>query len=171
MPYSPPPTRKGVSCFVGAFCSFLALFSFWALTSSVLDLIKLSGTSKWHAVDGVVVSSQVRPGCKNLSNYLPSVSYQYAVERREYLGHRIEIGAGACRSKSEATRIASAYPEGQTVRVYFDPEAPDESALDVSRPAQGTIPVITFALVVFGITFPVARHNIRLCTAPRAGDA
>ena len=57
--YGPPPTRKGVSCFVGAFVPSLALFFFHS-GHGVLghDLIKLSGTSKWHAVDGVVVSSQ-----------------------------------------------------------------------------------------------------------------
>jgi uncharacterized protein DUF3592 len=163
---------KGRNIFVAVFFTFTALFSLWALASSVKDVIKATAASTWPVVEGVVLSSQVQRGCKNFAYYLPFVSYRYTVERQEYVGRRIAFGANICSSESDAAKIANAYPEGKTIQVHFDPASPDESALNVSRTEAGTWPVFIFALLIFSISLPVAYHYIKLClTSQSTGPA
>lgn len=163
---------KGRNIFVAVFFAFTALFSLLAFTSSVMDAIKASTASTWPTVDGVVVSSQVQRGCKNLAYYLPFVTYRYTVERQEYVGRRIAFGANTCSSESDATKITNAYPEGKTVQVHFDPSFPHESVLNVSGTETGTWPVFIFALLIFSISAPVAYHYIMLyLTSQSTGPA
>lgn len=153
---------------VGVFFSFIALFSLWALVSQVRDVVSATSASGWPTVDGTVVSSQVNPGCKNLTGYLPFIRYQYTVGGQEFTNHRIAYGAGVCSSKSDAERIVNAYPEGKTVEVYFDPASPGDSTLNASRTGAGTFPVFTIALLIFCISAPIAYHYIKLCLPSRS---
>ena len=153
---------------VGVLFSFMVLFSLWALTSQVRDVVSASSASGWPTVDGAVVSSQVNPGCKNLTGYVPFIRYQYTVRGQEYTSHRIAYGAGVCSSKSDVERIVNAYPEGKTVQVYFDPASPGDSTLNASRTGAGTFPVFIIALLIFFISAPIAYHYIKLCLPPRS---
>ena len=163
---------KGLNIFLAVFFSFTALFSLWAFTSSVKDAISASGAATWPVVDGVIVSSQVRPACKGLAYFLPFVNYRYTVERQEYVGRRIAFGANICSTESNAARIANAYYEGKSVQVHFDPDSPEESALDVSRTESGIWLVFIFAPLIFSISLPIAYRFIKLClTSQSTGPA
>jgi len=169
-----PPTTQGraLNIFVAVFFTFVACFSLWALTSSAKDFAKASASPKWPFTDGVVVSSQVQRGCKNLAYYLPVVSYRYTVERQEYFGHRINFGDNLCRSKSDAEKIANAYPEGKTIQVHFDPDSPEDAAINVSRTEAGTWSVFIVALIILCGSLPIAYYYIKLClTSQSTGPA
>lgn len=169
-----PSTNQGKcqGIFIALFFTLTALFSLWALASSVRDVIRASSASTWPVVDGVIISSQIRRGCKGLVYYLPFVSYQYTVEQEEYLGRRIAFGANVCTSENNAARIISAYPKGKAIQVHFDPSSPDESALDVSRTEAGTWLVFIFAPLILFVSLPVAYHYIKLClTSQSTGPA
>ncbi|MBK1679657.1 DUF3592 domain-containing protein [Rhodocyclus tenuis] len=169
---SSTPQGKASNIFVAVFFSFTALFSLWAFTSSVNAVINVSVAATWPVVDGVIVSSKVRPACKGLAYYLPFVNYRYTVERQEYVGRRIAFGANICSTESNAARITNVYSEGKSVQVHFDPASPEESALDVSRTESGTWPVFIFALLIFAISLPIAYHFLKLClTSQSTGPA
>lgn len=170
----PPSTTRGrgLNIVVATLFSFTTLFSLWALTSSFNDFAKASASSSWPVTDGVVVSSQVQRGCKNLASYLPDVRYRYTVGQQEYLARRIKFGDNLCRSKNDAERIASAYPEGKTIQVYFDPASPNNAALNVSSTEAGTWSVFIVALIIFSGSLPIAYYYIKLClTSQSTGPA
>lgn len=151
----PPSTTqgRGLNIFVALLFSFTTLFSLWALASSVNDFAKASASSAWPVTDGVVVSSQVQRGCKNLASYLPDVRYRYTVGQQEYLARRIQFGDNLCRSKSDAERIVSAYSEGKSIQVHFDPASPNNAALNVSSTEAGTWSVFIVALIILAARF------------------
>jgi len=161
----PPSTTqgRGLNIFVALFFSFTTLFSLWALASSVNDFANASASSAWPVTDGVVVSSQIQRGCKNLASYLPDVRYRYSVRQQEYQGRRIQFGDNLCRSKSDAERIVSAYSEGKSIQVHFDPASPNNPALNVSSTEAGTWSVLIVALIIFSGSFPTAYYYIKLC--------
>jgi uncharacterized protein DUF3592 len=154
---------KGRNIFVAIFFSFTALFSLLALVSSVIDMVKASNASTWPVVDGVVISSQVRRGCKNMAHYLPSVNYRYTVKGHEYVGGRIAFGANICGSESHAATIASAYPQGKVVSVHFDPTSPNESTLIEGRTEDGIWLAFIFAPLILAVSLPSAYHYASLC--------
>jgi hypothetical protein len=170
----PPPTtqRRALNIVVALFFTFVALFSLWALTSSAKDFAKASASPTWPFTDGVVVSSQVQRGCKNLAYYLPVVRYRYMVGGQEYVGRRITFGDNLCRSKGDAEKISNAYPEGKAVQVHFDPASPDDAAINVSSTEAGTWSVFIVALIIFSVSLPIAYYYIKLClTSQSTGPA
>jgi hypothetical protein len=58
------------------------------------------------------------------------VAYEYSVGGREFVGTRISPGAPWFNSWLYATWQARKYELGASVRVYFDPTAPDRAILD-----------------------------------------
>jgi hypothetical protein len=116
---------------------FLGLAAFvygaqgWAATYEV---------RRWPVAEGEVQESWSeieRQGDHHITKLY--VSYSYRVAGREYLGQRVDAAsefvtppAGSAYhvvSAGEAQELLASYREGRTVRVFYDPEAPERSLL------------------------------------------
>lgn len=74
--------------------------------------------------------------------------------------------------KKRRGKIAAAYPEGKTIQVHFDPDSPDDAAINVSSTEAGTWSVFIVALIILSGSLPIAYYYIKLClTSQSTGPA
>ena len=57
------------------------------------------------------------------------MNYSYEVESVSYEGDKISMSESSVRSWSRAQKMASGYPKGGNVRVFYDPDDPQTSVL------------------------------------------
>ncbi len=89
---------------------------------------------KWETATATIVSSQVNridDYFDSGAGYEPRISYKYTVGIKEYISERVHPTEGWVSSVSFfAERLVNKYPEGKTVRLFYDPERPDQSFLE-----------------------------------------
>lgn len=121
---------------------------------------KAKAAQAWPTMPGVILSSHVdihtstdSEGSSSTS-YKPVVAYQYTVMGLEYTGDRIGYGANTF-SRRKSDEIIARYPVGQPVMVHYNPDKPQDAALETE--AQGGVIslVIGIILMVVGIVMAV----------------
>jgi hypothetical protein len=110
---------------------FLALgigISFWGW--NILQNAKASAS--WPTTQGNVTSSDVSysSNAEGGESYSPEVIYRYTANNQQYENHTIKFGENSYSSSRKAENIASGYPVGKEVTVYYDPEDPARSVLE-----------------------------------------
>jgi len=105
----------------------------------------------WPHVSGTVISSVARSklmvgGKGKFMSYWPEVQYGYVVGNRRIVGDRIQFTVRGMNEK-ETQRVVFAYPVGNSVTVYFDPNNADSAVLE-----QGVwwpmIPILVFSVTL-----------------------
>jgi len=95
----------------------------------------------WPHTKGEVVDSQIAfhssssEGSPGEPRYFIRVRYQYTVNGRKYLSRRISLTRQTitCQYRSTAEIIQKQqYGQGQTIRVYYNPDKPQSATLDKS---------------------------------------
>ncbi|GAB6097504.1 hypothetical protein JCM14469_37580 [Desulfatiferula olefinivorans] len=127
-----------------------------ALGSILMGLFRhqtVPGEADWATVDGFVLSADVESHLVDGSSagradsifYDAVVRYQFMAEGKPVQGRSV-IGEV---SKNDPTRIrmtVAAYPEGKIVRIRYNPEAPEQSAI-VVPPSERSLAFYVAALV------------------------
>lgn len=126
---------------LGIICGGLAILSFLGIGVAVLiwgirNRNKAEASNTWSSVEGVITSAQIDEDTDvdedgfSSTTYTPQWQYQYTVNGNSYTGERISFGAvrGYGRLK-KAQEELDKYPVNSSVRVYYDPEIPEESVL------------------------------------------
>lgn len=101
------------------------------------------GTGNWPYVTGTVLSASIYEHTRvnsdgAITRYTPLVSYSYSVDNQAYVGRRLafrpydEVSYG---DRLLAQRELDPYPVGSQVKVYYNPQAPDQASLRIPRPA------------------------------------
>ena len=62
-------------------------------------------------------------------DYTPKIEYRYQVADQWYEGDQLSFGF-ANRSSKDADKIVARYPEGKSVKVFYNPGRPDMSVLE-----------------------------------------
>ena len=101
-------------------------------------------STRWPKAEGRVISSEVdmrvlgRAGMvhgggrvRQTHIFVPRIIYEYSVDGVTYSSDTLSFGRVGYSIKS-ATRIASEYPEGKPVAVYYDPGNPDVAVLETA---------------------------------------
>jgi len=86
----------------------------------------------WASTTGKVVTSRVEVSGGEYTSVKPFVMYQYSVYDREYSNSQIKAGdihVSTYRSR-DSYNLVDKYPVGAEVTVYYDPEDPQQSALE-----------------------------------------
>lgn len=100
--------------------------------SKMRDVAKQAAQS-WSSTMGTVIAStiQVRRTGKSRSE-IPVVVYQYQVNGKPYTGQVIKAGEQFfnVRLMGDAQKTIARYPVGAQVMVHYNPENPQESALE-----------------------------------------
>lgn len=81
----------------------------------------------WPSVSGQVIESRVDDA--HLEMTKPVLRYRYQVGGRSYVGFRVAF-SGYGISRSAMDQLIQPYPQGSTVKVYFDPRHPSSAVLD-----------------------------------------
>jgi len=112
------------------------------------NLAKVRASQAWPAVQGTVIASWVRRKQSTdddgsvSSSYYPEIQYQYQVLGMAYQGDKIAFGPKSGGNRTKAERAIAKYPNGANVKVYYQPDKPENAVLERS---------ITKGLLVSGI--------------------
>lgn len=109
----------------------------------------------WPATQGSITTARVRVDDRGESSesYHPEITYSYSVMGTSYEGSRRIIGATRGYSNRRgAEAFLQAYPVGQQVTVYYDPQKPSEAVLEAgtTRGAIGTL-IISAVFTLIGL--------------------
>ena len=126
-------TKSSQGCFGTLLTAFIFLLigaglSVWGW--SILQNARAS--ANWPAADGQIVSSEVTHStdAEGGDSYSPEVNYTFQVNEQSYVNSRIKFGENSYSSRRKAEEIAAAYPTGQGVTVYYEPEDPRNAVLE-----------------------------------------
>ena len=106
---------------------------FWFLKKSAdKDRAKHQISLAWPSTTGTIVKSRVEVSGGENATVSPRIIYEYEVSGRPYRSEQIRVGGVYLTGPTNrsAYDIVDSYPEGATVTVYYDPAAPQESALE-----------------------------------------
>jgi hypothetical protein len=107
---------------------------------------------KWPTVEGrVTVSTVERKRSSDSTTYAANVGYDYEVDGEKRMGDTVWFGGNFSSSNSGLAReTVDKYPAGSQVRVYYNPEDPDQSVLEPGA-FWTTYMVYGIGLLLFGI--------------------
>jgi hypothetical protein len=100
------------------------------------------------SVDGQMYDARVKskPGSrKTAPTYWAVVRYIYLVDHKAYTGRDVRRSLVTGTGPDTPKKIVAAYPEGSTVRVYYDPASPGDAVLE---PGVGGPDLFTLLLVL-----------------------
>lgn len=129
----------GLLSILGAVClavvpiAVLVLFGIFIYRRSKMRDVAKQSAQDWSSTMGVVITStiQVKRSYKSRSE-IPVVVYQYQVNGKPYTGQVVKAGEQyfSVRLYGDAQKTIARYPVGAQVMVYYNPENPQESALE-----------------------------------------
>lgn len=91
-----------------------------------------SESAGWQSTRGVIIKSRVEVSGGETTSVLPRVVYEYDVAGRRYQGEQIRAGDTyfSMRSSRDAYDTIDRYPVGMAVEVFYDPDDPNQAALE-----------------------------------------
>ena len=141
----------------------IALFSYSAYKTSV-------ESNSWPTIDGVIITSQIEQQTstsgegankKTTVKSVPKIAYQYQVGGQLYKNTKISFLS----SSGNASRIVDQYPEGKTVRVYYNPDKPKQAVLVPGGPGLNVVPyffAVVFILMGLAIATQLRKKTVAL---------
>ena len=120
------------------------------LGGAVWQLLRDIGSRNWLAVEGTIVSAEVRqyrfsrnPGRVSA----PYMAYRYKVEGKIYEGGPAIFG-----KTGPPETILEPYPPGKAITVYYDPRHPERSRLRRGNDVRGCLRLVPpLVLIVIGV--------------------
>ena len=116
---------------------------FWRIRKELLQ------TRSWAITQGQITHCEWTTQGHRL---WPKIEYVYEVNEREFIGEHLFPDTSHNDPNSEYARhvayqVAEAYKKNESIRVYYNPEKPEQAALDVTIPRK--INLILILLAVF----------------------
>jgi hypothetical protein len=110
---------------------FVAIFWYIAKRSKQAKTMR-EASQAWQIAAGKVIKSRVEVSGGDHTSVTPRVIYEYEVYGQRYQGDQIRAGDQFMRvsSSRSAYDTVDRYPEGAAVTVYYNPNNPQESALE-----------------------------------------
>ena len=141
----PRSASPSTNLIVGLVCLLVGLGLLYIELASSESVFVQMQSSSWPTAQATITSSQVASGTscgKNgcVTNYVPTVSYTYAVNGTTYTGSQIWFSNGQSTSLGEAgaQQEVSLYSVGSTHPAYYDPSNPS-LAVFVNGVSQGAL--------------------------------
>ncbi len=118
-------------------------------------LYRTAQAARWPRIDANVIASRVAPDTdldKNMDpNERPVLRYRYEVRGTRHESDRLYAHGSVAMSGANARRLVARHPVGSSLRVRYNPGAPQDAALDAPLPRW--VPALQ---LVAGIGFIVA---------------
>ena len=106
----------------------------------IQQALEMDDSREWPTTEGVITRSLIvqhhprgseKHGYAQRREYEVRVEYSYDVEGTRYGGDRLRIRPNRYQGERSAKRELAKYPAGQKVKVYYDPEKPERSVLEL----------------------------------------
>ncbi|KAF0112533.1 MAG: hypothetical protein FD147_129 [Chloroflexi bacterium] len=139
----------------GVFIFFGLVFVIISITSKK----RSKAAQSWPTIPGVILSSRVDihtsmdSDRRTSTSYKPFVEYQYTIMGQDYRGNRIAFGANAFNRKKSDSIIAR-YPVNQQVIVHYNPDKPEDVALETE--VQGAVLSLIIGILLMGVGIVMA---------------
>lgn len=119
---------------VAGLCTVIpfAAIGWWIYTQyKKRDAVRLSAQA-WRTTTGRVLKSRVEVSGGETTSVHPMVLYAYEVNGRTYQSSQLRPGDSIMRVSSSQNAYATVdrYPEGAIVQIYYNPDNPQEAALE-----------------------------------------
>ena len=134
---------------IGFICAGLGIVAFFfigvgILISGIRNRRKATASNRWPAAGGVITNAWINESRSTdedgftSTSYSARVEYQYAVGANTFTSRRISFGSTQSYSnRRKARKELEAYPVNSRVRVYYNPQNPEEAVL--IRGTKGTM--------------------------------
>lgn len=139
----------------------LGLAAIVAIVIAVVLQLRARRSMSWPSTTGHVNSATVDVRVKNGANgtstlYCPMIAYEYVVDGHHYMQNRLLMGAPVSSNfRSRAQKWVDRYPEGSTVKVYYNPDNPSEAVLE-RKPGGAVMTLWSVALVLVLVAIAVS---------------
>jgi len=97
---------------------------------------KAQQSLSWPATEGVISHAAVlfrtrdSAQANNAADYRADIAYRFKVKGRDYTSSQITLMDYSSSSSANAEGIVTRYPDGSTVKVFYNPQDPSESVLE-----------------------------------------
>ncbi len=99
-------------------------------------------SENWPSVSGIIVTSRVeRPPGAEAGGLQAMIVYEYSVAGKKYKGNQVSFNQSSGFAPDDPRKLTARYPRNASVRVYYDPGAPQKSVLEPGFMAASLIPV------------------------------
>jgi hypothetical protein len=121
------------------FGAAIILLSAAYIITTIMVKRKGQGVPNWPATDGAIIDQALsrhtrRTETGETTTYTPTIKYTYTVDQTTYHGHKHPTSGISFPDRRSAESVLTHYPKGETVTVYYNPNAPRQARLDVPRP-------------------------------------
>jgi hypothetical protein len=120
----------------------------------MFQLRKALKAQKWPSVTGVIAESRLiskRMGRKfrGGSVFVPVIKYDYEADGRSYRGSKIYFMQGYSNIYRNGQKYIDRYPEGCSVKVYYNPKDPQTAVLENDRISKFSIIFGSFGILTY----------------------
>ncbi|MRT93133.1 DUF3592 domain-containing protein [Ancylomarina sp. 16SWW S1-10-2] len=111
------------------------IISSWMIyTNFSVPMVEEANVSEtWPTTTGIITNSDIRQSeSDGTTMYAAVINYDFTVDNKSYSGDRITLTSGNSSTSSirEVKKDLQAYPTGANVKVYYDPELPNNAILE-----------------------------------------
>jgi len=131
------------------------------------DVLDYYQSQNWHQAEGEVIRSSVQSSSGDEGTvYLPAVEYFYYVGDQRLTHNRLRFDGEVYTSNYKGAReTVERYPSGQSIRVYYDPQNPQNAVIEreigggmmAFLVVGGVALLIALLIFLFGILLPLLR--------------
>lgn len=154
------------------FTIFLPIFLVGGLTLGLvvgpLEVARAREHRSWASVEGRITQTEVTEMTSRKGRrYLPVVAYEYEVAGRTYRSNRLTLHeTPEFHERSAAERALSEFEPRSPATVFFNPEKPEEAALETSSLVRAWL-VVAAGLAMLGLSCAILVRRRR--SAPSSG--
>ena len=138
----------------------IALVGVAFISYGIGEISKAKESVNWPTVSGSVITSKTEKrtstegsgSTKKTKTYdVAIIKYEYDIDGTSYTSNRIAFGG---QERGSAHTLVSKYPEGKSVKVYYDPADPEVAALEPGmKGGSYFFPIFGAVIILFGCVF------------------
>ena len=96
---------------------------------------------------------------RDVTSYSPEITYKYTVDGKDYTGRKFRTLGYSSERKIEIEKLISKYPAGSKIKVFYNPSAPGEAAVEKAPAPSKVILIFGTIIICLGlfIIFVISR--------------
>jgi cytochrome c-type biogenesis protein CcmH/NrfF len=118
------------------FPGFFIIAGFILIVAGIRTALRMISSLSWKRSKGIIIQSKVIPFDKW---YYPEVIYEFQVKDKKYESEIFIFGEKEPRDLYQTRQAIAEYPKGKKLTVYYNPEDPNDCALQPGKIDKGTL--------------------------------
>ena len=112
----------------------------------------------WPTTQGVITRSGFKTKFVGAINHSAHIEYDFSVDNKRYTSTSVRTRGASSKNKSDIEAVIERFPAGTEVPVYYNPDDPSESYLEVG------VDIINYVIIISPLVFAVASGGAFLQT-------